>query len=433
MKPDLNYINVMEDVVGEIPLLPDFNTATVSMVADTFNTTATSVYTAHNRLKKAGNFDGERSITAEELLAANWSKDRNGRYLKAGHSVFIPGSGSIKTFTKEGIFSLVHEMPNNEKAKEIRNRIWKLKYRVVEKSDNGAEEKTDIAENPTNTDNGNKASGELQVFSNDTFGKMRIVTIDGEPWFAGKDVAKALGYSDAKSAVRDHVYAEDKQVIQRGQITPIENHLPKSVFPVDFVPADIPNRGLTIINESGLYSLILSSKLPSAKEFKRWVTHDVLPAIRKTGGYIMGEESMSDEELLAKAVLLANAKIAEREKKIAELKQTNKALAEGICEHEPRYVLRRLAHEYGAIVWPWQSRENQIKFAYGKFYREISDAYHIDVHSRYMRGGQVGQKVGYIRKDEWPLVMKAVVALCVDSGINVGMIMNGANKRKYVG
>ena len=81
MKPDLNYINVMSEVVGEIPLLPDFNTATVSMIADTFDTTATSVYAAHNRLKKAGNFDGERSITAEELLAANWSKDRNGRYL----------------------------------------------------------------------------------------------------------------------------------------------------------------------------------------------------------------------------------------------------------------------------------------------------------------------------------------------------------------
>ena len=201
MKPDLNYINVMEDVVGEIPLLPDFNTATVSMVADTFNTTATSVYTAHNRLKKAGSVDGERSITAEELLAANWSKDRNGRYLKAGHSVFVPGSGSIKTFTKEGIFSLVHEMPNNEKAKEIRNRIWKLKYHVVERSDNGAEEKTDVAENPTNKDNGNKASGEMRVFSNDTFGKMRIVTIDGEPWFVAVDVCRALDIQNTADAL----------------------------------------------------------------------------------------------------------------------------------------------------------------------------------------------------------------------------------------
>ena len=301
-------------------------------------------------------------------------------------------------------------MPNNEKAKEIRDRIWKLKYRV-ERNDNGAEEKADVVENPTNTNNGNKASGELQVFSNDMFGEMRIVTIDGEPWFVGKDVAEALGYTRAADAIRAHVDEEDKGV---GEMQ---------------TPGG--RQKITIINESGLYSLILSSKLPSAKEFKRWVTHDVLPAIRKTGGYIMGEESMSDEELLAKAILLANAKITEREKKIAELKQTNKALAEGICEHEPRYVLRRLAQAYGAIVWPWQSRDNQIKFAYGRFYREISDAYHIDVHMRYMRGGQLGQKVGYIRQDEWPLVMKAVVALCVDSGIDVGAVMNGANKKKY--
>lgn len=126
---------------------------------------------------------------------------------------------------------------------------------------------------------------QLQIFKNEKFGQMRMMTIDGEPWFVGKDVAEALGYSNTKDAVITHVSEEDKRIIQRSEIATIENHLPKDVFPVNFVRADIPNRGLTFINESGLYALIFGSKLESAREFKHWVTSEVLPSIRKTGGY----------------------------------------------------------------------------------------------------------------------------------------------------
>lgn len=113
-------------------------------------------------------------------------------------------------------------------------------------------------------------SKEIQIFKNEQFGKIRTLTKYGEPWFVGKDIAEALGYSDTKSAINDHVDVDDKQILQRGQNATLE----------------IPNRGMTIINESGLYSLILSSKLESAKAFKRWVTSEVLPSIRKHGEYI---------------------------------------------------------------------------------------------------------------------------------------------------
>lgn len=103
--------------------------------------------------------------------------------------------------------------------------------------------------------------------------EVRTVTIDNDPYFVGKDVADILGYSNSKDALGKHVDTDDKQVIQRSQ---------NATF-------DIPNRGLTIINESGLYSLILSSKLPQAKEFKRWVTSEVLPAIRKHGMYAVND------------------------------------------------------------------------------------------------------------------------------------------------
>lgn len=132
---------------------------------------------------------------------------------------------------------------------------------------------------------------ELKVFENQEFGKVRTIVRDGEPWFVGKDVAAALGYSNTKDAISSHIDNEDKTIIQRSEIATIQNSIPKSELSINFVSADIPNRGLTIINESGLYSLVMSSKLPSAKKFKRWVTNEVLPSIRKHGGYLTPQKS----------------------------------------------------------------------------------------------------------------------------------------------
>lgn len=106
---------------------------------------------------------------------------------------------------------------------------------------------------------------DLAIFENPEFGHIRGLKIEGEPWFVGKDIAEALGYKNPQKAIRDHVDAEDKGV----------NEL--------FTPGGKQN--IAIINESGLYSLMLKSKLPGAKKFKRWVTSEVLPSIRKTGAY----------------------------------------------------------------------------------------------------------------------------------------------------
>lgn len=118
---------------------------------------------------------------------------------------------------------------------------------------------------------------------------MRTLTINGEPYFVGKDVAEALGYTNTKKALGDHVDEEDKRIIQRSHFVTLENNLPKEVFPVNFVNAIIPNRGLTVINESGVYALVFGSKLPNAKKFKHWVTSEVLPLIKKHGAYMTSE------------------------------------------------------------------------------------------------------------------------------------------------
>lgn len=107
---------------------------------------------------------------------------------------------------------------------------------------------------------------ELQIFNNAEFGQIRTVAIDNEPWFVGKDVAAALGYSNTRDALRVHVDNEDKNTVA-------------------IYDGNKGNPNQTIINESGLYALIFGSKLPNAKKFKRWVTSEVLPTIRKTGSY----------------------------------------------------------------------------------------------------------------------------------------------------
>lgn len=135
---------------------------------------------------------------------------------------------------------------------------------------------------------------EIAIFKNPEFGAIRTLTIDGDPWFVGKDVAERLGYERPTKAVQDHIDSEDKDEV------PIQD----SIGRMQKTP---------IINESGLYSLVLSSKLPTAKAFKRWVTSEVIPAIRKHGGYLAPEKL--EEALLNPDTLirLATDLKAERE------------------------------------------------------------------------------------------------------------------------
>lgn len=144
---------------------------------------------------------------------------------------------------------------------------------------------------------------EIKLFNNPEFGEVRAVSINNDPWFVGKDVAQVLGYSDTNKAIAMHVDEEDKLN--------------------DKTALSLGQRGGWLINESGLYSLILSSKLPGAKKFKHWVTSEVLPSLRKHGGYIAGQEELSDTELIAKALLVADRKIKEKDQQIRQL--TDKA------------------------------------------------------------------------------------------------------------
>ena len=124
-------------------------------------------------------------------------------------------------------------------------------------------------------------SNVIKIFENEEFGRVRTIIKDSEPWFVGKDVAEILEYRNTKKALSDHVDEEDKY---QGNGVTIRDPMGRMQHP-------------TIINESGLYSLILSSKMPRAKEFKRWVTSEILPTIRRTGGYVANEDMFVDNYL----------------------------------------------------------------------------------------------------------------------------------------
>ena len=145
---------------------------------------------------------------------------------------------------------------------------------------------------------------EIQLFKFE--GKeVRTLKIDGEPWFVGKDLTDILGYSNSRKALKDHVDKEDQQILTSRNVT-LEN---------------IPNRGLTGVNESGMFSLVLSSQLPTAKKFKRWVTSEVLPAIRKTGSYQLPQTPEGQIRLLLESNVHMDERMTNAEEDIALLKK----------------------------------------------------------------------------------------------------------------
>ena len=164
----------------------------------------------------------------------------------------------------------------------------------------------------------NKVENEIQLFKFE--GKeVRTLKIDGEPWFIGKDLTDILGYSNSRKALKDHVDKEDQQILTSRNVT-LEN---------------FPNRGLTAVNESGMFSLVLSSQLPTAKKFKRWVTSEVLPAIRKTGSYQLPQTPEARLKLAMEATIHLDERMTNVEKDVDFIKNTSE------IDSNQRFKLRK--------------------------------------------------------------------------------------------
>lgn len=169
----------------------------------------------------------------------------------------------------------------------------------------------------------------VTIFRKDEFGAVRAVTLEGEPWFVAADVCRALGIGNSSDAVKR--LDDDEHAL------------------VSIEGLSRGNDKANIINEPGLYGLVLASRKPEAKAFKRWITHEVIPAIRKTGGYIAGQETMDDDQLLANALMVAQRKIDERNKQLEAANEKIKAdapkvlFSETVQKAEGDILVRQLA------------------------------------------------------------------------------------------
>ena len=185
---------------------------------------------------------------------------------------------------------------------------------------------------------------EIQIFQNLEFGAIRTkVNEQGEVMFCGRDIADALGYLNSRKAIKDHVADEDKleeRIVTSGQY-----------------------RHLIFINESGLYALILSSKLESAKRFKRWVTSEVLPAIRKQGGYMVAKQGESDKDIMQRAIEIVKATLQRRDEQIAKLKP-RADYADQVLDSITCITTTQLAKELGMTAQELNRRLCEMRIQY---------------------------------------------------------------------
>ncbi len=249
----------------------------------------------------------------------------------------------------------------------------------------------------------------IEIFKNKEFGEIRTVTIDGEPWFVAKDISDALGYRMASDMTR-RIDADDKGT-----------HL---------MSTPNGNQNMSIINESGLYTAILSSKLESAKKFKRWVTNEVLPTLRKTGGYINNVDLMvntyfsdiPDEQKILVKGLMTN--ITALQNKNTVLNNENDLLAQKNLEWADRPLINSLVRAYASFIG------NNFGKAWNDFKKELLYKHGINLNSRitnYLNtsGKKTKPKtLDMLDDSELPNAISTIVSMCRENEIDIDNLLN---------
>lgn len=242
----------------------------------------------------------------------------------------------------------------------------------------------------------------IKIFENPDFGTVTTIIINGSPWFIGREVAEILGYERGTKAVIDHVDREDRHVFQKSYFGNLEN---------------VPNRGLTCINESGLYSLILSSKLPTAKRFKHWVTSEVLPAIRQHGAYLTPE---TIEQVLYNpdTIIKIATALKQEQQRNAELSATNDLLVEKINKYKVRDAINALIRLYASNI----CNDNFGK-AWNIFYKKLNYDLHINIRNRKAKCKNQKSMLDLLNDEEIKGAARVATAMCEGAGIQTGRII----------
>ena len=252
-------------------------------------------------------------------------------------------------------------------------------------------------------------SNEIKIFENEEFGSIRTLEINGKPYFVGKDVTDILGYQNGSRDINRHVDEDDREKVM--------------IFDGN------QNKESIIINESGLYSLILSSKLPTAKKFKRWVTSEILPSIRKTGGYLANSDMMvstyfgnlpPEQQTLVKGLF---DNIIAQQTKIDTLTTTNEVLTTDILSWADRPLVNALVRRYAGYAC-----DGNFASAWIEFKKELLYKYSININSRITayinKNGKKPHTLDVITDDEVLSALKTIVSLCENKNIDISDLLN---------
>lgn len=401
----MQYMSVMQEV-KPLKLLPMLNVATLTMVSEYLETEYSNVSGYYSTHQKELEEYGIIKLKIKNFTDVGYTVDpemtRGCGIVRYGDASARISSVGARCMSEAAIFNMALGIGKSEIAEKIKAAAALAETEAYHSNESTADDSNNNVENITeNTyNNVEKMAENILTFTNAEFGSIRVMEIDGQPWFAGKDVAMVLKYANPQKAIRDHIDEEDKTVNES--------------FTVNGTKA-------ILINESGLYSLIMSSKLPTAKQFKRWVTSEVLPSVRKNGGYIAGQEELTEEELMAKALLVAHKALEERDKKIAELHQTNKAMAEKINTWDKKSIINALIRSYAGKCF-----NGDCKNAFADFYRQFDYKYHTKLKSRRDSSGKKSI-LDCLSGDEIDNAVKLAVAICESRSINTGKIINEVN------
>lgn len=221
---------------------------------------------------------------------------------------------------------------------------------------------------------------ELQVFENSQFGAIRAIERDGEPWFVAADVCRALELGEVHVAMRR---LDDDE---KGRCS---------------IPTPGGGQEMSVVNEPGLYSLVLGSRKPEAKAFKRWITHEVIPAIRKTGGYIAGADSMTPEELMAKALLVAQKTIENQQQRLSALTVQNQIM-QPKADYFDDLVDRNLLTNFRDTAKQFHTKQNEfVSFLLKKKYIYRDKSGKLLPYQRYVDDGLFELKEAVNEKTGW--------------------------------
>lgn len=394
----MKYIDVM-DKVKPVKLLPKLDVITIAGAAEYLETEPTfisSYYAGH--LKELQEY-GATKLFANDFLNAGYTKDsqRVGscdvlRY--EGAEVRVSGLGA-RCLTKNALFYMILGMNCSEVVERIKSAVVE-----AEKSD-----VAEVVEAEVEVVKGSSITtiSDIQTFTNTEFGAVRVVNVNGEPWFVGNDVAKALGYEDGKSlvnAVANHVFEFDKGVTE--MMTPGGK------------------QKVVIINESGLYSLIMRSKLSSANRFQRWVTSDVLPSIRKHGAY-MTPTTLMEAMQKPENIMALLEKLKDEQLKNRELEETLKAFSDEVKTWDNRTIIRTLVSGLTGKLFG-----SNFGMGFKYFYNQFDHKYGTKLSIR--KPTSTSKSIlDTLSETELVKGLRLAVILCRDNGVDVNKLINEVN------